>query len=158
MSYRINEGRLNVAVAQDSTVNVLMLEPWNHGAPLNLTISRGMKQPEENLQESVARQVQDMSGQLEAFVWKGTQLHQAPRLTYTTGRYTYRMGETAIEQCMAVTQLTETHLLFLFLSSAQPLDETTLRQWRHILDSFEPDHGPLPASLLSAADDQDEDN
>lgn len=157
MSYRVNEGRLNVAVASDRSLNVLMLEAVGRGEPLTLTISRGMKQPHENLRDCVALQVKEMSGQLEAFVWKGYQQHQGPRLSYTTGRYTYRMGEAQIDQCMAVAQLSETHLLFLFLNGTRPLDGPALRQWSHILDSFEPDHGMLPFSGVPGANGDESD-
>ena len=53
MSYRINEGRLNLKVVVDRTIHVLTLEAWETGEPLNLTISRGMKQPQETLQDPI---------------------------------------------------------------------------------------------------------
>ncbi|MES2886653.1 MAG: DcrB-related protein [Pseudomonadota bacterium] len=158
MSYRINEGRLNVKVAVDRTIHVLTLEAWETGEPLNLTISRGMKQPQETLQDCVTRQVRDMSTELQAFVWAAGPAHQAPKLSYATGRCTYQLGAAKIHQCMAVAQLTETHLLFLFLSSTQPLPKLVLTQWAQILDSFEPDHGSLPLTTSTDTDDDEDED
>ncbi len=157
MSYRINEGKLNVQVLHDRTANVLMLEAWGHGEPVNLTISRGMKSPQETLQDCVARQVKDMSAQLEAFKWTNTGQRKTATLVYETGRSSYKLGPTQIDQLVATAQLTEEHLLFLFLSSDKPLEEPVLAQWAHILDSFEPDHGELPNTTSSDTDDEEED-
>lgn len=156
MSYRINEGLLHVQVLQDRTANVLTLEAWGHGEPVNLTISRGMKQPQESLQDCVARQVRDMLAQLEAFKWTSTGRYKTEKLEFETGRSNYKLGPAQIDQLVAAAQLTEEHLLFLFLSSAEPLEEPVLEQWAHILDSFEPDHGELPRTTSSDTDDEDE--
>lgn len=156
MSYRINEGRLNTEVVYDRTVHILTLEAWGHGEPVNLTISRGMKQPQETLRDCAARQVRDMAGTLEAFTWKDTGQHATRHLTFETGYSTYTLGGTPIEQCVAMAQLTEQHLIFFFFSSTRPFDDPVLRQWRHLLDSFEPEHGSLPRSASSDTDDEDE--
>ena len=100
--------------------------------------------------------MRDMSEQLEAFVWKAGPEHRGPKLSYATGRCSYRLGDVAIDQCVAVTALTEAHLLFLFLSSAKPLEPLVLTQWAHILDAFEPDHGPLPLTSFRTPDEAED--
>ena len=157
MTYRINEGRLNVL--HDRSIHVLTLEPWGHGEPLNLTISRGAKPAQETLKESVARQVQNMSGQLEGFQWQDVPPFESPttRLRYEMGRCTYRLAEVPVYQCMAAVQLSDVYMMFLFLSRQTPWDDSALRQWEHLLASFEPDHGPLPAVMADEAQDKDED-
>jgi hypothetical protein len=155
MSYRINEGHLNVQVLHDRSTNVLTLAAWDGGTPLNLTISRGAKEPQESLKDCVVRQVQDMAGQLEGFQWQDTGRH-AGKVVYETGRSSYRLGPVQVHQCVAVAQLNDVYLLMLFLSSAQPLSAEGLRQWEAILASFEPDHGELPMPLVAEDDEEDE--
>jgi hypothetical protein len=159
MSYRINEGHLNVPVLHDRSTNVLTLEAWDQGEPLNLTISRGAKQPLESLKDCVVRQVQDMGGQLEGFQWQDTGRH-AGKLIFETGRSSYRLGPVPVHQCVAVAQLNNVYLLMLFLSSSQPMSAQVLRQWEAILASFEPAQVDLPMPLLAvdAEDEEDEDN
>jgi hypothetical protein len=148
--YAFNEGQLTLRVTQERTLHMLTLAQ-DDGPDLTLSLSRGVKEPDETLSECLLKQLESVAEDAVDFHQLALQEFRLSPSAPTafepvclTTEVSYKLGEMLVQQCVALIQLSDHYLLFVTLTQPLGLSDASRREWHRILASFVPRDVALP--------------
>ena len=143
MPYLINEGRLDVDYDEDASMNVISIPSEDDDElPLRLIITRDVLKSGEDLKSCLARQVRELSRQVQEFKeqprasgWLGAGEACFPALILRTN---FKKGGRRVFQTQCMAQVTREKLLILTLTNPTEFTEKQWARWLKLLSGFVP--------------------